>query len=122
MSKEQQWADLNAFIENDDYLKDRRGQYVEKNHSRVPFMHIFDFRIAQEFYITAGGKRNTLQVSLDIFNFGNLLNKIGAGSIMRQVPITATILSSSSKASNQITQPPGSHSQSPRVMFGPSMI
>lgn len=75
LSKEQQWADLNAFIENDDYLKDRRGQYVEKNHSRVPFMHIFDFRIAQEFYITAGGKRNTLQVSLDIFNFGNLLNK-----------------------------------------------
>ncbi len=71
----QQWEDLNAFIEGDDYLSGRRGEYVERNHSRVPFMNIFDFRIAQDFFITAGGKRNTLQVAFDIFNLGNLINK-----------------------------------------------
>lgn len=71
----QQWADLNNFINNDDYLKDRRGDYVERNHSRVPFQHIFDFRVAQDFFISANGKRNTLQVAFDVFNVGNMLNK-----------------------------------------------
>jgi hypothetical protein len=41
----------------------------------VPFTNLFDFRIAQDFYVKAGGKRNTLQVSFDIFNIGNMLNK-----------------------------------------------
>ncbi|MHC1776120.1 MAG: carboxypeptidase regulatory-like domain-containing protein [Lentimicrobium sp.] len=75
LSAAQQWSDLNAFIEGDEYLSERRGDYVERNHSRVPFMNIFDFRIAQDFFINAGGKRNTLQVAFDIFNLGNLINK-----------------------------------------------
>jgi len=75
LSADQQWTDLNAFIEGDSYLSGRRGDYVERNSSRVPFMNIFDFRIAQDFFVNAGGKRNTLQVSLDIFNLGNMLNK-----------------------------------------------
>lgn len=75
LSADQQWTDLNAFIEGDDYLSGRRGQYAERNSSRVPFMNIFDLRIAQDFFVMAGGKRNTLQVALDIFNLGNMLNK-----------------------------------------------
>ncbi len=75
LSATQQWSDLDAFIEADEYLSTRRGQYVERNHSRVPFMNLFDFRVAQDFYVKAGGKRNTLQVALDIFNLGNMLNK-----------------------------------------------
>ncbi len=75
LTADQQWTDLNAFIEGDDYLSGRRGQYAERNSSRVPFMNMFDFRIAQDFFIMAGGKRNTLQVAFDIFNLGNLLNK-----------------------------------------------
>jgi outer membrane receptor for ferrienterochelin and colicin len=75
LSAAQQWADLNAFIENDKYLSEKRGSYAERNHSRVPFMNLFDMRIAQDFYMNVGGKRNTLQVALDIFNVGNMLNK-----------------------------------------------
>ncbi len=75
LTAEQQWTDLNAFIEGDDYLSGRRGEYAERNSSRVPFMNILDFRIAQDFFIMAGGKRNTLQVAFDIFNLGNLINK-----------------------------------------------
>jgi len=71
----QQWADLDAFINADEYLKSRRGDYVERNHSRVPFMNIFDFRIAQDFFVNVGGSRNTLQLALDIFNVGNMINK-----------------------------------------------
>ncbi len=75
LSASQQWSDLNQYIENDDYLNSRRGSYAERNSSRVPFVNMIDLRIAQDFYVNVGGKRNTLQVSLDFFNLGNLLNK-----------------------------------------------
>ncbi|WP_040497076.1 TonB-dependent receptor [Fulvivirga imtechensis] len=70
-----QWAALDAYISNDDYLSERRGQYAEKNMARTPFESIVDFKLLQDIYIVAGGKRQTLQVSFDIFNFGNFLNK-----------------------------------------------
>ena len=76
LSAEQQWQDLNNFIENDKYLKTRRGQYVERNSSRAPFSNVVDLHLAQDFYITTNsGKRNTLQVTFDVFNFTNMLNK-----------------------------------------------
>ncbi len=71
-----QWASLNTFIEGDKYLSERRGQYAERNQSRTPFESILDLRILQDFYIKmANGKRNTLQLSLDVFNITNLINK-----------------------------------------------
>ncbi|GAB4232467.1 MAG: TonB-dependent receptor [Ekhidna sp.] len=70
-----QWAALDAYISNDDYLSERRGKYAEKNMARTPFTSILDLRLLQDFYIEmASGKRNTIQLSFDIFNFGNLLN------------------------------------------------
>ena len=65
---------MNNYIENDEYLKTRRGQYAEKNEVRAPFESIFDLRLLQDVFINVGDKRNTLQLSLDIFNFGNMLN------------------------------------------------
>ena len=75
LSAAQQWTDLEAFINSDAYLSTRKGNYVERNHSRVPFTNIFDLHIAQDFYINVGGKRNTLQIGLDVYNLGNLINK-----------------------------------------------
>ena len=70
------YNEFNEYIENDDYLSTRRGQYAEQNASRTPFTHIFDVKVLQDFFITtSNGKRHTLQVSLDVFNVGNLLNK-----------------------------------------------
>jgi hypothetical protein len=74
---EQQWADLDAYISQDDYLSERRGQYAERNGAQRPFYAQLDFRLLQDFFIDIKGdsrKRNTIQLSLDIFNFGNLLN------------------------------------------------
>lgn len=70
-----QWAELDAYISQDDYLSSRRGQYAERNGSRTPFTNILDLRLLQDFFIESGGKRHNLQISLDIFNFTNLLNK-----------------------------------------------
>ena len=70
-----QWDDLDAFIESDEYLSANRGSYAERNSSRLPWSNIFDIRIAQDiFYNTGKDYRHTLQLTFDVFNFGNLLN------------------------------------------------
>ncbi|MEL6191116.1 MAG: TonB-dependent receptor [Bacteroidota bacterium] len=71
----QQWAALDEFISNDDYLSGRRGDYVEPNKIRTPFEHVLDLKIIQDFYVMQGGTKHNLQLTLDIFNFTNMLNK-----------------------------------------------
>jgi len=70
----EQWTALNDFINSDDHLSERRGQYVDRNASRAPFISVFDLRFIQDFTIDAGGKTHTLQFTADIYNFGNMLN------------------------------------------------
>jgi outer membrane receptor for ferrienterochelin and colicin len=74
-SADAQWQDLDNYINQDKYLSKHRGQYAERNGATLPFQSKMDFRILQDFYINIGEKRNTLQLSLDILNLGNLLNK-----------------------------------------------
>ena len=70
-----EWATLNNYIQNDDYLRTRRGQYAERNGSRGPWSHIVDLKFLQDFSFNAFNKKQTFQLSLDIFNFTNLINK-----------------------------------------------
>ena len=72
---DEQWENLNAMIESDPGLRNRRGQYVEKNGSFAPFNHILDLGIRQDFGTDLGGNLHRIQFSFDIFNFLNLLNK-----------------------------------------------
>ena len=69
------WQLLDTFIENDDYLSENRGGYAERNASRGPWSHVVDFKLLQDFSFKVGEKTHTLQLSADIFNFTNLLNK-----------------------------------------------
>jgi len=66
------------FINQDRYLSSHKGEYAEANAARMPWLNRFDVHLAQNFNIGAlrGSKRNneTLQLSLDIMNAGNLLN------------------------------------------------
>ena len=62
------------FVEQDKYLSSHKGQYAEAYGGRAPWVHRFDFRIAQDFSIKAGNTTNTLQLSLDFMNVGNMLN------------------------------------------------
>src|SRR5882762_8450252 len=73
-SAAEQWADLDAYIKQDKYLSQHRGEYAERNGAIMPWRGQLDIRILQDFYIKTGAKRNTIQISLDIFNAGNLLN------------------------------------------------
>lgn len=71
----QQWEQLDAYISQDKYLSKRRGQYAERNGALVPFFKTMNLNFTQDFFIMAGGKRQTLQFTADILNFGNFLNK-----------------------------------------------
>jgi hypothetical protein len=74
VSAAQQWADLDAYIESRPYLKENRGSYADRNGDRLAFEHNLDIKLIQDFFIEAGGRRHTLQITFDIFNFTNMLN------------------------------------------------
>ncbi|WP_215225886.1 TonB-dependent receptor [Echinicola shivajiensis] len=71
-----QWDMLNSFIEGNDYLKSRRGDYVERNGDRLPWTNQVDMRFMHEFQLkTVGDTNHRLQFSFDVFNLGNLISK-----------------------------------------------
>ncbi|WP_435253849.1 TonB-dependent receptor [Tenacibaculum sp. A30] len=96
----EQWEGLNNYIENDEYLRTRRGQYVERNAQFGPWSHVVDMKLIQDFSLNLGKKKHTLQATFDIFNFTNLLNKewgtrkfvsnFGEASILRTEGINGT--------------------------------
>ncbi len=74
----QQWSDLDALITNDKYLSTRRGQYAERNGMRTPWNHELDLKIMHEFKLSKTNSKQTLQISLDVFNVLNLIdNSLG---------------------------------------------
>ncbi len=70
----QQWTDLENFINNDSYLKNRKGQYAERNAMRTPWVHGLDMKLMHEFALNKNKPKQTLQISLDIINVLNLIN------------------------------------------------
>lgn len=69
----QQWGYLDAYINQDKYLSKNRGSYAERNGAEFPWLHQVDAKLIQDIFINEKN-RNTLQLSFDIFNLGNLLN------------------------------------------------
>lgn len=74
-SAQQQKDAFNTFIESNPYLRNNRGKFAERNGSRTPFTNIVDLKIAQDFNIKLGAKRYQFQLTYDVFNFGNMINR-----------------------------------------------
>lgn len=74
-SAQQQKDALEAFIQSNPYLRNNRGKFAERNGSRTPFTNIVDLKIAQDFNIKVGAKRYQFQLTYDVFNFGNMINR-----------------------------------------------
>jgi hypothetical protein len=70
----QQWAALDAFIQQDKYLSSHRGQIAERFGAVNPWFSNIDLRILQDFSLNTGSQKHTFQLNFDILNLANLLN------------------------------------------------
>lgn len=69
-----QWDAFNAFIEQDPYLSNHRGEIAERFGAINPWWSNIDLRILQNFSFDLGKRRQNFQLSFDILNVANLLN------------------------------------------------
>jgi hypothetical protein len=72
---QQQKDAYEAFIRQDPYLSKHRGEYAERGAVFLPMVKRADLSITQDVFRSAFGKRNGVQLRLDILNVGNLLDK-----------------------------------------------
>jgi outer membrane receptor protein involved in Fe transport len=63
-----------AYVAQDKYLSKHKGEYAERNGAFYPWLHRFDIKFLQDFTVMVKEKKNTLQISWDILNVGNLIN------------------------------------------------
>ena len=70
----EQQAAYDVFIDKNDYLKSRRGTFAERNGGVFPWFTRVNLAVIQDLIIKVGGKKNAIQIRLDMINFGNLLN------------------------------------------------
>ena len=72
---DQQRRGLKDFIAQDNYLSDNRGRYMERYGALSPWRSRWDVRLLQDYNFKVGnGKVNTIQFSIDILNFGNMIS------------------------------------------------
>jgi hypothetical protein len=71
VSADAQWAGFEAFMAAQN-LTNKRGQYLKRNELTSPWINTMDVRLSHEFRLK---NNHSLQISIDIFNFLNLLNK-----------------------------------------------
>ncbi|SHK36482.1 TonB-dependent receptor domain-containing protein [Xylanibacter ruminicola] len=67
--------DFWAYIQQDDYLKNRTGQYAERGGAKMPWHHQIDFKFEHDMSLNFGKTKHTLQLGVDILNLPNFLNK-----------------------------------------------
>jgi hypothetical protein len=68
----QQREAFDAFIAAND-LEQYRGAYTPRNEFLRPWLNRYDVRVLQDIATNIGANKNTLQISLDIVNFANML-------------------------------------------------
>jgi hypothetical protein len=75
-SQQKAWEALDNFISQDPYLKNRRGQFAERNGAVAPYANQLDFSVNHDIHIFQGnGRPHTIRLSASIQNFLNLMNK-----------------------------------------------
>ncbi|MFO7574721.1 MAG: carboxypeptidase regulatory-like domain-containing protein [Bacteroidales bacterium] len=75
MTAAEQQSAFWAYVNSNEYLSSRKGEYAERFGHIRPWMHRFDAKIIQDVFNNFGSERRySLQVSLDILNIGNMIN------------------------------------------------
>lgn len=76
-SAEAQKDDFWSYINQDRYLRTRKGAYTERGGAIMPWHNQIDLKIEQNFYYWTGpakATKNTIKIGIDIKNLANLLN------------------------------------------------
>jgi hypothetical protein len=63
-----------AYAAQDPYLSKHQGEYAQRNAAYNPWNKRLDMRFLQDIKVKAGKSMNTLEFSVDVINFLNLLN------------------------------------------------
>ncbi|MGZ9676004.1 TonB-dependent receptor [Flavobacterium sp. GNP001] len=71
VSAAEQWLQLDAYINQNDYLRKNRGSYASRNAARTPWNHQVDLKVIFETKLF----KNKLEFGLDVFNVANLISK-----------------------------------------------
>ena len=66
---------MEAWIDGDSYLSKHRGQYYKRYADNLAFEQHFDVHFGQKFSFKVAGQVNSVELTFDILNVGNLLNK-----------------------------------------------
>lgn len=74
MTAEQERAAFKAFLESDDYAKNHRGQYAERNSNSAKFEHQIDLHFAESIFALKE-RGSKIMLTFDVLNFANMLNK-----------------------------------------------
>lgn len=86
----QQADAFEAYINQDKYLREHRGQYAERGGLWYPTVRRMDLSITQDLFTNIGGRRNGGQIRLDFTNIGNLINSNWGVSQRLTAPATGT--------------------------------
>lgn len=74
VTAEEQWSQLDNYIENDNYLKEQRGKYTQRNGGRTPWNTQLDIHLGQEIVFNKSKTAHKFEFTADIFNVLNLVN------------------------------------------------
>ncbi|MDD4592396.1 MAG: TonB-dependent receptor, partial [Parabacteroides sp.] len=75
MSADQSRTNIENWIEGNKYAKNHRGQYSDRNCCQAPWENRVDLHLAENIFVPKSLNGSKLQVTFDVINFGNLLNK-----------------------------------------------
>jgi hypothetical protein len=103
----QQVSDYEQFVTNNDYLKNRRGNFTERNGDKTPWNIQADMRIMDEIKIKSKETTHSIQISLSVINIGNLINKDWGRSYFVPNTFNSTTSVGLTKVGNVATGLPG---------------
>lgn len=66
---------MKAWIADDSYMRDHRGQFYKRYADNLAFEHHFDVHFGQKYSFKVAGQVNSVELTFDVMNIGNLFNK-----------------------------------------------
>jgi hypothetical protein len=93
-----------AYIQQDKYLREHRGEYAGREAVFLPIVKRMDLSVQQDIFRSLAGRRHAFQFRVDMLNFANMLNKdwgVGTRMVHNQ-PLTNAAADSAGRVSYRL--------------------